>query len=104
MTVVKRWLLFRGSLYRGNTVFTMKNIEVNYSETKIYSFIPVVGPNLCDPCDPGVSSCTDGLVCSSTTYQCECPPDEVQISDSCCKFVFIFFASFSQYFAGIICT
>ncbi|XP_060560578.1 fibropellin-1-like [Ruditapes philippinarum] len=42
-----------------------------------------VGPGLCDPCDPATPSCGSGLVCSGTTYRCECPSDEVQITDGC---------------------
>ncbi|XP_053406285.1 neurogenic locus notch homolog protein 1-like [Mercenaria mercenaria] len=43
-----------------------------------------VGENLCEPCDPSDSTCSSPLVCSSNTYRCECPPDEVQIGDACC--------------------
>ncbi|XP_060553466.1 neurogenic locus notch homolog protein 1-like, partial [Ruditapes philippinarum] len=41
------------------------------------------GPNLCDQCDPNTPSCGANLVCSDTTYRCECPADEVQIADMC---------------------
>jgi hypothetical protein len=43
------------------------------------------GQLLCDSCDPMSSTCDSSLVCNANTYRCECPPDEVQIGDDCCK-------------------
>ena len=44
---------------------------------------------MCDPCENSPDSCVDaGFVCGDTTFVCECPDDEVQISDACCKYAF----------------
>ncbi|XP_053405040.1 neurogenic locus notch homolog protein 1-like [Mercenaria mercenaria] len=44
-----------------------------------------LGPDICDPCDLAISSCDPSLVCNPDTYRCECPTDQVQIMDTCCK-------------------
>jgi hypothetical protein len=52
----------------------------------ILSFFITVGTELCDPCDPNADECSDDYVCNPNTGRCECPTDEVQIGDNCCKF------------------
>jgi hypothetical protein len=48
-------------------------------------YLIIGGPNLCDHCDPNTPSCGANLVCSDATYRCECPVDQVQIADICCR-------------------
>lgn len=45
----------------------------------------LVGAGLCDPCDNLTQLCAPPLECSLDTYRCECPSDQVQIGDQCCK-------------------
>ena len=71
-------------IYTYHSIYTQPCI---YIHIKLCIYIPV-GENNCEVCDPSTPTCRSDLVCNPATYRCECPTDEVQIGDKCCKYSF----------------